>query len=239
MATTQTQSFAFTPADNALDLSPPRVVLSPTLGFVDPPEPPSPDAALVMVRDHESAAAAGFRTLARRLAQTRVLLVTSAGAGDGKSVAAANLAAALAERGDTRVVLVDACFDRPAAASLFGVSAIRPLGEQLAEHRERPESPWTVMRLYPPSLWLLPATVTEQPLERPHFASAIRQLALSFDHVVIDAPPVLEAAGIDLIQDLADALVLVTRAKRTRASTLQAVLDRIAPTPVAGVLLVG
>jgi tyrosine-protein kinase len=234
-----TQQFAFSPSDRILEVAPPRIVVSPPITYVDPPEAPNPDPAVVLVGDHESPAAAGFRTLARRLVTTRVLLVTSAQPGDGKSVAAANLAAALAERGDTRVLLVDAHFDRPAAATLFGVSVVRSLPDQLAEHREKPEAPWTVMRLYPPSLWLLPSSETDQPFERPVFASAIRTLAQTFDHVVIDAPPVLEAAGVDLIQDLAEALVVVARMKRTRARTLQEVLERVAPTPVAGVLLVG
>jgi Mrp family chromosome partitioning ATPase len=206
--------------------------------FVDPPDPAQTDEALVMLHDRDSSAAAGFRSLARQLAARRVLITTSAGPGEGKSVAAANLAVALAERGQCRVLLVDAHFARPALGSLFGLQARRCFAEQLDDHRAAPASPWVVQRVAASELAVLPvASGTERTLDRQSFAAATQQFARTFDHLVIDAGPALEGAGIDLIQDLADALILVARTGHTRARALRAVIERVSPAPVAGVLL--
>ena len=53
-----------------------------------------------------------------------VVLVTSAGAGDGKTLTALNLAVTLAAQ-EMRVVLVDGDFRRPMIGSIFGVAAPR------------------------------------------------------------------------------------------------------------------
>jgi Mrp family chromosome partitioning ATPase len=167
-----------------------------------------------------------------------VLITTSASPGEGKSVAAANLAIALAERGAARVLLIDAHFVRPAVGSLFGLEVRRCFAEQLDDHRSSPSAPWVVQRVAASELAVLPvATGTDRSLDRQSFASAAQQFGQTFDHLVIDAPPALEGAGIDLIQELADALVLVARAGHTRARDLRAVVERVSPAPVAGVLL--
>ena len=62
----------------------------------------------------------------------RTLLVTSAVAGEGKSVLSANLALAFAEAG-TPVVLVDADLRRPSQHRLFGLNAAPGLTNVLAE----------------------------------------------------------------------------------------------------------
>jgi Mrp family chromosome partitioning ATPase len=227
------------------DLSVSRLDRSPTVTGLPPvaqadlPAGASPDEALAMIHDREGPAAAAYRTLARQLGVRRVLLTTSAAAGEGKSVAAANLALALAERGDARVLLVDAHFARASVGGLFGLTITRCFAEQLHDHRTGAQRPWQVQRLAAADLCVLPvANGSERALHRPSFAAALHALEGSFDRVIIDGPPALEAAGIDLIQDLADALVVVARTGRTRARTLRALMERVAPAPVAGVLLV-
>jgi Mrp family chromosome partitioning ATPase len=83
------------------------------------------------------------------------------------------------------------------------------------------------------------ATGCERVLYRRSFAAAVQAVARTFDRVIIDGPPALEGPGIDLVQDLADGLVVVIRAGCTRARSLRALLERVAPAPLAGVLLVG
>ena len=61
----------------------------------------------------------------------RIVLVTSTGIGEGKTVASVNLAATLAEAG-ARVLLIDANLWRPRCHALLGVSNARGLATYLA-----------------------------------------------------------------------------------------------------------
>src|SRR2546422_4571013 len=71
----------------------------------------------------------------RRLAARgkRRLLVTSSGAGEGKSTITAALGCALARSGKTSVVLVDTDQMRPTLHGWFGLDNQRGLGELLEE----------------------------------------------------------------------------------------------------------
>ena len=63
------------------------------------------------------------RTRERRYteADLKVVAVSSPGMGDGKTITAINLAGALAQSPDTRVLLVDADLRRPALGRLLGL----------------------------------------------------------------------------------------------------------------------
>ena len=52
----------------------------------------------------------------------QVLAVTSAAAGEGKTVTALNLAGALAQSANTRVLVIDADLHRPSVAKYLGLS---------------------------------------------------------------------------------------------------------------------
>src|SRR4029079_18216104 len=56
-----------------------------------------------------------------RAAGLQVIAVTSAAVGDGKTTTAINLAGALAQAADARVLLVDADLRRPALGGLLGL----------------------------------------------------------------------------------------------------------------------
>src|SRR5919197_1652486 len=83
--------------------------------------------ALLMLHNGRSLAAEGFRSLRASILLNasyrplRVLVVTSAGPGEGKTCVASNLAIAHAQAGQ-RVLLVDGDLRRPSLHRLFGVS---------------------------------------------------------------------------------------------------------------------
>jgi uncharacterized protein involved in exopolysaccharide biosynthesis len=91
----------------------------------DDPEAAGARLPLVIFDAPHSMLAEQFRQLRSRvqyaasLDTTRSLLVTSAGAGDGKTTVATNLAAGLALNG-RRILLVDANFRKPALHEVFG-----------------------------------------------------------------------------------------------------------------------
>lgn len=86
-----------------------------------------PSDGLVVAKDPRSPIAEAFRSLRTNIQfysvdrPLRVILVTSPGPGDGKSTIAANLAAALAQGGQS-VMLLDADLRRPSIHRLMGLS---------------------------------------------------------------------------------------------------------------------
>src|SRR4029077_10419454 len=81
---------------------------------------------LVMLHEPRSPAAEAFRTLRAAVlfsapdAPPKVILLTSAGAGEGKTSSCLNLATSLAEAG-SRVVVIDVDLRRPSCHRLLGL----------------------------------------------------------------------------------------------------------------------
>ena len=153
----------------------------------------------------------------------RVIIVTSAVAGEGKTTVASQLAASLARAGQ-RVVLVDADVRRPAAHELFE----RPLAPGLSEVlRDEVELDDVVEPTHVPGLWLVtaghgtPESVQELAKEGVrHVFGALRE---KFDSVIVDTPALLSAADALLVGQHADGAVLsVLRDSSGVANTYEA-----------------
>lgn len=166
----------------------------------------------------------------------RVILVSSARPGEGKSFVAQGLAAALAEQQEGDVVWVDAAFGTPSADTdisrrgAAGLSEIMTLGslQGLAPAGAGPERLWRLGRgvLAQPALLYRPETV-----RRGLFA-----LRAGFALTVLDAP-CLESCG--ALIAAVDACVFVVDARRTPRHVAQAALAKAAfgPERLAGVVL--
>src|SRR5262249_44832799 len=94
--------------------------------------------------------------------------------------------------------------------------------EQLAAHRHQPSMPWSMIDI--PQLWLHVAAINPriaqtQLLDGPAFAIALERLRQGgYDHIVVDAPPVLGSADVNLMADAADAVAFALRAWRSTSS---------------------
>jgi Mrp family chromosome partitioning ATPase len=169
-------------------------------------------------------------------------VVSSPQQGDGKTTTAINLALALAECGRAKVLLVETHLRHPQLAGVFKFIPPWCFAEQLAAHRHQPMMPWSLVEI--PQLWLHVAAVNpriekSQLLDGPAFAIAMERLRLGgYDHIVIDAPPVLGSADVNLMADAADAVVLALRAKRSTTRDLRRAIDQIGAAKVAGTVLV-
>ena len=166
----------------------------------------------------------------------RVVLVTSARAGEGKSFVARGLSAALAEQQEGDVIWVDAAFDRPSGDDdLFrrgaaGLSEIMTLG--------------SLQGLAPAGvgtdrLWRLGRGVLAQPalLQRPDaVAKALMALRAGFALTVLDAPAL---AGCGALLAQADACVMVVDSRHTeRGEARRALMEsRLGPERLAGLVL--
>jgi polysaccharide biosynthesis transport protein len=138
---------------------------------------------------------------------TRVLMVTSAGDGEGKTTLAGYLASSLARAG-RRTLLLDCDLRRPACHQLFEVPLHPGFSEVLLEeiNVEAAILPTTVE-----DLWVIPAgqwdRAVVQALAREGVDKIFDQLKEEFDFIVVDSHPVLEATDALLIGQHADAVI--------------------------------
>jgi Mrp family chromosome partitioning ATPase len=202
------------------------------------------DPRLELLLDPDSERSAAFRVLRHHLLELgrpQVVIVTSPQGGDGKTTAAVNLALALAECGRAKTLLVETHVRRPQLTSVFQFVPPWCFAEQLAAHRHQPTMPWSLIDI--PQLWLHvaainPRTEQTQLLDGPAFAIAMERLRLAgYDHIVVDAPPVLGSADVNLMTDAADSVVFALRSRRSNTRDLRRAIEQLGTDKVAGTVL--
>jgi polysaccharide biosynthesis transport protein len=193
----------------------------------------------------------------------RVLMVTSAQAGEGKSTTIANLAIAFAHAG-RRTILVDLDLRNSFLETLFGlegkpgvtdvVSGDIRLDQALISvpsPQEHALSP-VVGGMADDHLWVLPGSARNPAdfgarllgLGDPRLRGlpeTLRTLSERAEIVLVDAPPLLVAGDAMALTAHVDGIVVVTRANLIRAATLdelRRVLD-VAPAAKLGFILTG
>ena len=202
------------------------------------------DPRLALVIDPDSEQSAAFRVLRHHLLEVgrpQVVIVTSPGTGDGKTTTAVNLALALAECGRAKTLLVETHVRRPQLTEIFSFVPPWCFAEQLAAHRHQPAMPWSLIDI--PQLWLHVAAINPriaqtQLLDGPAFAIAMERLRIAgYDHIVVDAPPVLGSADVNLMADAADSVVFALRARRSTTRDLRKAIDQLGSKRVTGTVL--
>ena len=162
--------------------------------------------------------AEAFRTLRASLMlkgdmlQSPVLMVTSAGPGEGKSLVSANLAISLAQDG-RRTLLVGADLRRPALSKIFELPAKTPgLAEVLAGDVRWQEA---LSATGIPQLDLLPSgRIPDHPAEllgHRAFVDFLAEARGLYAHVVVDAPPVLGVSDALVLLPNVDGVLFVVR----------------------------
>lgn len=177
---------------------------------------------LVLFHEPAGYRAEQIRALRNRLVtmnpdgEPKSMVVTSAVRGEGKSVAALNLAMALAELEHHRVVLVDADLRRPSCERYLnlnpelGLSDVL-LGRAPVEKLLRPAGYRNLMLLGAGTRVGNPAEV----LSVGRIDELLRRLKERFAYVVIDTPPVLPSTDAGVLSARADGTLLVVRLERS------------------------
>jgi len=170
----------------------------------------------------------------------RSLLFTSPHAGEGKSLCALNVAAALAFDGH-RVLLIDTDFWNPTQHRLAEVPLSPGYSEVLGQSIE-PEAALRASSVR--NLWILPAGARPANIGELASGSRNRQqlkaFEQAFDFVIIDSPPTLSLADAQIVSALADgvALVVSDSTPREEVQRAEAVL-RLTGAHLLGVILNG
>jgi capsular exopolysaccharide synthesis family protein len=157
----------------------------------------------------------------------KVILVTSAVAGEGKTTFAAQLAASLA-RADKRTLLLDGDLRHPNAHMALELELRAGLPELLRGELGNDEvvQPTAIDGLFAVTGGACDYAAISA-LSRPELARVIRGFRDSFDNIVIDAGPVLEASDPLLLGRQSDAVILATMLDVSRVPQVSAAVDRL------------
>jgi capsular exopolysaccharide synthesis family protein len=157
----------------------------------------------------------------------RVILVTSAVEHEGKTTFAAQLAASLARSGK-RTLLLDGDLRHPNVHVALGLDLRAGLPEVLRGEVSADEAvqPTAIDGLFAVTGGACDyAAITA--LSRPESAAVIKHYREGFDHVVIDAGPVLAFADVLLLGQLSDIAIVATMRDVSRMPQVTSAVDRL------------
>jgi capsular exopolysaccharide synthesis family protein len=157
----------------------------------------------------------------------KVILVTSAVEHEGKTTFAAQLAASLA-RSDKRTLLLDGDLRHPNVHLALELDLRAGLPELLRGEIGNDEAvqPTTIEGLFAVTGGTCDyAAITA--LSRPELGKVIKGFRESFDHVVIDAGPVLAIADALLLGQLSDVAIVATMRDVSRVPLVSAAVDKL------------
>ena len=199
---------------------------------------------LIAVSQPRSAYTEQYRDLRTKILQagermqTRAIVVTSAGIGEGKTLTALNLAWLLAQTEGVRALVIDSDLRRPCATDYLGIDAQGGLSEVLGGQLNLEDA---IVRLEPAGLYLLPGGCPRDDvaelLSGPSYARILSEVRRMFDYIIIDAPPLGIFTDASVLMSRADAGLLVVRANKTRYSAIDKLLEQMPKERLLGVVL--
>ena len=191
----------------------------------------------------DPAAAEQYRKLAASLHQlqmergTRIIMVASAMASEGKTLTAANLALTLSGSFRRRVLLIDADLRRPAVHKVLDLPNVFGLNDGL----NAPEEQKLTILEVSARLSVLPAGRPNpdpmSSLTSGRMRSIVKEAAARFDWVIIDTPPVELLPDAALLAEMVDGVILVVSAGRTPFRSIERAVKAIDRKLIVGVVL--
>lgn len=201
---------------------------------------------LVLLKQPDSQISEAYRMMRTNLQFCGVstpitrLMVASAVPNEGKSTTASNIAVAMAQAGK-RVILCDTELRAPTIGRIFGVSSELGLTSLLLD-REMPveralvDGPVPGLRILPSGP---PPPNPGELLGSEAMKERVAQLEAQADLIVFDSPAVLAVADAVVLAPLADGILLVVGAGKTRRDLVTRASARLAQvgSPIVGVVL--
>ena len=184
-------------------------------------------------REPRSALAEAYRSVRTALqfstarGAPRTIVVTSCTKNEGKTTSAMALAVALSQMG-RRVLIVDGDMRNPSLHQMFDTDHMSGLSNILSSDTE----PISVTRKTDfPNLYLITAgPLPPNPAELlsgPGLVNLLDPGASHFDHIVIDAPPILGIADAIILCNQVDASLFVIESGKTRKAAIRNAIRRL------------
>lgn len=157
----------------------------------------------------------------------KVVAVSSANPGEGKSTSAANLAIALAQT-DSKVLLIDADMRKPVQHKILKVKNAEGLSTLIIRKSAIDKS---IKNNVSENLDLLPSgPLPPNPselLSSEQFSKLLEQLSEKYDYVIIDTPPVNVVSDAMVMKDSISGILLVIRYAMTTYDELSSCMKQI------------
>ncbi|MBO5868943.1 MAG: CpsD/CapB family tyrosine-protein kinase [Oscillospiraceae bacterium] len=153
--------------------------------------------------------------------------ITSAGAGEGKSITLLNLAISIAQT-NKRVLLIDADMRRPAVARLLVEQASPGLSEVLCEEISAKDA--IRKEVYPNLDILYSGEIPPNPSEllgSECMEQLVNEMEQEYDYILIDTPPVGVVTDACLVATLLDGVLLLVWQNRTRKDNIKAAVESL------------
>ena len=203
------------------------------------------DGHLVSLLAPTSFEAEQYRMLRHTVEQRglRVLAVTSARSGDGKTTTAINLAGALAQAPETRILLLEADLRRPSVLQRLGGDGASSPGLVKAVLSPRVSLPEVIQARPLPNLAVLPAgqppIAPYELLKSPRLGELLAEMRQHHDYVVVDTPPILACPDYRLIEKWIEGIIVVVAAHKTPRKMVEEALGLVDRRKLVGLVFNG
>jgi Mrp family chromosome partitioning ATPase len=198
------------------------------------------DPSLEVMTKPQGPVAEAYRSLFYRIGATseaRTIMVTSSAAEQDSAVCAANLALAIGEVSDEPALLLEARFDRPRVAKLFGFHPSECFGRRLGRHRKAPNTGWRVAQRDDCNVGLLAVdpTLPAPALDAQALAEVVAMFADNgFSYVIVDGPPAIQASDARYVARCVEGVVMTVTQGITRRSAITSSMTVLDGAPVLG-----
>ena len=168
------------------------------------------------------------------------ILITSAFAGEGKSLTSANVAISLAKETVHTVLLVDADLRKPSLHKLFGLQTEAGLSDYLLEGASLPDlfiNPGIDrLLLLPGHLYIENST---EVFGAPKMERLVHELKSRYleRYIIFDSPPLIESADSLILSKYVDGVILVIEAGKTQIQHIEKALSLLEGKNIIGLVL--
>lgn len=173
--------------------------------------------------------------------ESRLVLLTSALPGDGKTFTSINLAFSMARERDSSVLLIDADIPKPNVSRILGLQSDSGILDALVDETLDPDS--LVLRTDVPGLEVLPSGAPVENASELLTSARMKQIALRLCSanprrlVLLDAPPLLLSSEARALLTVPGQVVLVVRAGKTPRHAVRDAVDLVEEDRLTGLVL--
>lgn len=188
---------------------------------------------LITIANPRSPVSETYRTLRTNIefaaidSAMQVIMVSSAGPGEGKSTTIANLAVAFSQS-DRKVVLIDADMRKPTAHKTFQISNRYGLSSAISQQSTLQE---VTQSTDVPNLDVITAgPIPPNPAEMlgsKRMTAMLEELRARYDIILVDTPPLLAVTDAQIVATKSDGAVLVVDQGRVKRQFAQKAIQNL------------
>jgi succinoglycan biosynthesis transport protein ExoP len=196
---------------------------------------PKHSADIIVAVEPRSTASEAYRSLRTNvmfssLERGPILLVTSAGPTEGKSITVANLGITMAQSG-SKTLIIDCDLRKPRMHRIFNIPATGNGLTDMIANLETNGTRITIKRTKIENLDLIPCgKIPPNPSEllgSERTKILLKALAKKYDKILIDSPPVNVVTDPVILSQIAEGVIIIIRAGETRREVVRRARDQL------------